>query len=164
MRLRPLSNRDAIQSWMRHWSSSTPTLESERRSRIVGRDIDPESCDYGSHAGNGCAAPPPESPGPCFAGSHVGGATESASPAASDRDRTAVLSAIIGPYTAFVLAHALAGSGWHSGPTQVDARRELLFDCPGCDCQEPLISPQGVFSFQFFLGFATVAFSFLFGN
>jgi len=65
----------------------------------------------GSHAGNGCAAPPPESPGPCFAGSHVGGATESASPAASDRDRTAVLSAIIGPYTAFVLAHALAGSG-----------------------------------------------------
>ena len=32
-------------------------------------------------------------------------------PAASDRDRTAVLSAIIGPYTAFVLAHALAGSG-----------------------------------------------------
>ena len=46
MGLRPLSNRDAIQPWMGHWSSSTPTLESERRSRVMGRDIDPESCDY----------------------------------------------------------------------------------------------------------------------
>jgi len=46
MGLRPLSNRDAIQPWMGHWPSSTPTLESERRSRVVGRGIDPEFCDY----------------------------------------------------------------------------------------------------------------------
>ena len=46
MGLRPLSNRDAIQSWMGHWPTLTPTLESERRSRVVGRGIDPESCDY----------------------------------------------------------------------------------------------------------------------
>ena len=32
---------------MGHWPSSTPTLESERRSRVEGRGIDPESCDYG---------------------------------------------------------------------------------------------------------------------
>ena len=32
---------------MRHRPSLTPTLESERRSRVVGRGIDPESCDYG---------------------------------------------------------------------------------------------------------------------
>jgi len=47
MGLRPLSNRDTIQPWMGHWPSSTPTLESERRSRVEGRGIDPESCDYG---------------------------------------------------------------------------------------------------------------------
>ena len=47
MGLRPLSNRDTIQPWMGHWPSSTPTLESERRSRVVGRGIDPEFCDYG---------------------------------------------------------------------------------------------------------------------
>ena len=46
MGLRPLSNRDTIQPWMGHWPSSTPTLESERRSRVEGRGIDPESCDY----------------------------------------------------------------------------------------------------------------------
>ena len=46
MGLRPLSNRDAIQPWMGHWPSSTLTLESERCSRVVGRGIDPESCDY----------------------------------------------------------------------------------------------------------------------
>ena len=61
----------------------------------------------GSHAGNGWMRRH-ESPGPCFAGSHVGGATESASPAASDRDRTAVLSAIIGPVQGL---RPLAGSG-----------------------------------------------------
>ena len=47
MGLRPLSNRDAIQSWMGHWPTLTPTLESERRSRVVGQGIDPKSCDYG---------------------------------------------------------------------------------------------------------------------
>ena len=46
MGLRPLSNRDTIQLWMGHWPSSTPTLESERHSRVEGRGIDPESCDY----------------------------------------------------------------------------------------------------------------------
>jgi len=43
---RPLSNRDAIQPWMGHRPSSTPTLKSERRSRVVGRGIDPESGNY----------------------------------------------------------------------------------------------------------------------
>jgi len=46
MGLRPLSIRDTIQPWMGRWPSSTPTLESERCSRVEGRGIDPESCDY----------------------------------------------------------------------------------------------------------------------
>ena len=56
MGLRPLSNRDAIQSWMGHRPTLTPTLESERRSRVVGRGIDPELCDYGPATQNFQAA------------------------------------------------------------------------------------------------------------